>query len=290
MTYLSEYLDRIANNIEQLGFIKEAYQLDVISNTLDREVAYDRVSLRIAEMTEKSDVLDNLRADTILRVYHGTNTNGMKEFLMNGVDATKVHYRYYNQGRERGLYVTRDIKTARSFGNWVLGLDVKGKDLYPTARWGLGSKENRSSKYIDEITKAYKNSIKPLVSYQLSVANEPQAMFIGFIPVRDIKEIYNFDYSESGQPLKQYTIEEAKKILDVEDDFDWNINMTADEILQKISEITGHPVEKLIEVFSKHSRELDRIAEYIHIPRKLFLRLKQDLNKNILKTALSIPY
>lgn len=248
---------------KKLGFIKEAYQLDIISNTLDEEL----------------DVLDNLRADTILRVYHGTNTNGMKEFLMKGVDATKVHYRQYNQGHERGLYVTRDIKTARSFGNWILGLDVKGKDLYPTARWGLGSKENRSSKYIDEITKAYRNSIKPLVSYQLSVDKEPQAMFIGFIPVRNIKEIYNFDYSESGQPLKQYTIEEAKKILDIEDDFDWNINMTVDEVLQKMSEITGYPVKKLIDVFSKYNRELDSIAEDIHIPRKILLRLKQYLNK-----------
>lgn len=226
---------------------------------------------------EESELIDNLQADTIITVYHGTNSNGMKEFLMNGVDATKIHYRHYNQGRERGVYITNDLKTARSFGNWILEIDVKGKDLYPTARWGLGSKINRSNKYIEDITKDYKNSFRPLVSYQLSVDKEPQAMFIGFIPIKDIKTIYHFDYNEKGQPLKQYTVKEAKKILNIEDDFQWELNMTPEEILQKISEIEDYSVEQIIKVYSKHIDELNNIAEMIHLPRILLLRLKQYL-------------
>ena len=37
-----------------------------------------------------------------------------------GIDATKVHYRMYNQGRERGLYVTDNLDVAKSFGNWII--------------------------------------------------------------------------------------------------------------------------------------------------------------------------
>jgi len=102
-------------------------------------------------------------------------------------------------------------------------------------------------------------------------------MFIGFIPVKDIKTIYHFDYNEKGQPLKQYTVKEAKKILNIEDDFQWELNMTPEEILQKISEIEDYSVEQIIKVYSKHIDELNNIAEMIHLPRILLLRLKQYL-------------
>ena len=35
MTSLSKHIDKITNNIEAIGFLKEAYQLDIISNTID---------------------------------------------------------------------------------------------------------------------------------------------------------------------------------------------------------------------------------------------------------------
>lgn len=225
---------------------------------------------------EGSEVTDALKPDTKLTVYHGTNESSIKNMLIGGIDATKVNYRMYNQGRERGLYVTDDFKTARKFGDYIIEFECLGKDLFPTARWGTGRKDYRSNKYfIDDFGKKYPDSFRKFTSSTFRDAVEPQAMFIGFIPVKSINKIYKFEYGENGQPIKVMTVDEVKELLDI-DGFDWNLNMSAEEAIQEISTIEGYPVEKIEEVLKTH---LNNFVELYHIPRKLKFRIKEYLSK-----------
>jgi hypothetical protein len=98
---------------------------------------------------EGSEETDTLQPDTKLVVYHGTSSKFIKDMLVGGIDATKVMPRLYNQGRERGLYVTDDLNVAKSFGNWIIKFECFGKYLFPTARYGA-SRETRQSKEMNK--------------------------------------------------------------------------------------------------------------------------------------------
>lgn len=111
----------------------------------------------------------------------------------------------------------------------------------------------------------------------LDNANEPQAMFIGYIPIKKISKIYNFKYGENKQPLKEYTVDEVIKMMDLES-FDWDLNMSIEEILKVISETYGVNNEKLVEIL-KTSYGLQEILDLLKMPRKLELRLKEYVRK-----------
>lgn len=227
------------------------------------------------KLYEGSEVTDKLKPDTKLTVYHGTNEPSIKKMLTGGIDATKVNYRKYNQGRERGLYVTDDFNTAKKFGNYIIEFECLGKDLFPTARFGA-SKETRSDKKTNEyMDTKYPDSFRKFTSYTFRNPSEPQAMFIGFIPVKSINKIYHFDYGEKSQPIKEMTVDEVKEKLNI-DGFDWNLNMSAEEVIQELSTIEDYPVEKIIEALKM---DLKHFVELYHIPRKLKFRIREYLSK-----------
>lgn len=228
------------------------------------------------KLYEGSEVTDALKPDTKLTVYHGTNEPSIKKMLTGGIDATKVNYRMYNQGRERGLYVTDDFNTAKKFGNYIIEFECLGKDLFPTARWGTGRKDFRSNKYfIDDVDKKYPDSFRKFTSSTFRDPSEPQAMFIGFIPVKSINKVYHFNYGEKSQPIKEMTVDEVKEKLNI-DGFDWNLNMTAEDAIQEISTIEDYPVEKIIKALKM---DLEHFVELYHIPRKLKFRIREYLSK-----------
>ena len=223
---------------------------------------------------EGSEVTDALKPDTVLTVYHGTNGNGLKDMLVAGIDATKVHSRSYNQGRERGLYITDDIKTARKFGNWIVEFECKGKDLFPTATFGASRGIRNHKGMIKHVEEQYPNSFRKFTSYMLRDTIEPQAMFIGYIPLKSIKAIHYFDYDESGQQLKTYTVEEVQKILNVDETYHWDINMTGEEVSIRAGEIYDLPHEEMLS-FLKIPEGFSEFANNMRLPRKLRFRLKE---------------
>lgn len=229
------------------------------------------------KLVEGSDTTRSLKPDTKLTVFHGTNENNLKNMLFGGIDATKVHYRMYNQGRERGLYVTDNLDVAKSFGNWIIEFNCYGKDLYPTSTFGASKEMRNNKEYQKFLEDKYPNSFRKFTSYMLDNANEPQAMFIGYIPIKKISKIYNFKYGENKQPLKEYTVDEVIKMMDLES-FDWDLNMSIEEILKVFSETYGVNNEKLVEIL-KTSYGLQEILDLLKMPRKLELRLKEYVRK-----------
>lgn len=214
---------------------------------------------------------EHLKATDLVRVYHGTDSTGMREMLKFGVDATKAHQRHYNQGRERGLYVTPDLRTAKTFGNWILEFDVKARDLYPTQRWGLGSQRKHD---LSGLLEKYVGSFRPLVSFQMNETREPQAMFIGYVPIRDVKHILTYTYSDSSQVRTLSTKEAAAELLDKGEDVPkWEQNMSAEDIFKAMCEEHQISREELLDAFTAYE-DLDALVRDFRLPRKLGLRLK----------------
>lgn len=233
---------------------------------------------------EGSEQSDNLQPDTVLTVYHGTNQNNAEKFLMNGIDATKEVSRSYNQGRERGLYVTDDLATAKSFGNWIFEFEVMGKDLYPTSKWGFGA-ERKSDSVKKMVKEEYPNSFRPVVSWQLGETREPQAMFLGVIPAGNFKRIHYFNYGEKGQPLKSMNLPEARKEIKVDqNDAEWYdkiSDMNNEELLNELVDVHGVTKEKAIDILTKH---FDEATESLELPRKKKLSFREyikSLNESI---------
>ena len=228
-------------------------------------------------LVEGSDTTRTLKPDTKIVVYHGTNENSLKKMLFGGIDATKVHYRLYNQGKERGLYVTDNLETAKKFGNWIIQFECYGRDLFPTSRYGA-SKETRSNKEFQKyLEDKYPTSFRKYTSYMLDNAIEPQAMFIGYIPVKNISKIYNFKYGDNSKKIKEYDIEEVIKMFDLES-FDWDLNMSIEDIFKKITEIYGVDKETLIGIM-KTPYGLEEVLNLVEMPRKLELRVKEYIGK-----------
>lgn len=111
----------------------------------------------------------------------------------------------------------------------------------------------------------------------LDNAMEPQAMFIGYIPVKNISKIYNFKYGDNSQKIKEYDIEEVIKMFDLES-FDWDLNMSIEDIFKKITDIYGVDEETLIEIM-KTPFGLEEVLNLVEMPRKLELRVKEYIRK-----------
>jgi len=267
----------VMNKLKSEGYDSVIVKNDT-SDEINEIVVYDASDIEIINrellttaITEGSDATDNLQPDSQITVYHGTNNAGMKEFLTKGIDATRIHHRHYNQGNERGIYVTDDFKLAGHFGNWIIEFIAQGKQLFPTAKWGYGGSARKNM--LDYFSTKYPNSFRPVVSSQLREPVEPQAMFIGYVPLSSIVKIYNYDYSEEGQPIKEYTVDEAKKILAIYNPFNWNESDTIEDIIQILAnKFTKGNTHKVISILRNH----DDIDGF-YLPRKLELRLKEYL-------------
>jgi len=158
-----------------------------------------RVLSALNHVIASSDI-ENLQPTTVLTVFHGTDAKVVHEFLVNGIDARKPHHRLYphhSSGKKitRGIYVTPELKVARSFGSVVVEFDVVGKYLWPMFPT-LMKKDNEMLK--DD----YPNSFRPAVSHDLlERSQENQALFVGVLPAKAIKNVYVFK-RESNEHTK----------------------------------------------------------------------------------------
>lgn len=145
------------------------------------------------------DIVSELQPDSVVTVFHASSdVNTIKSFLINGIDGTQriprkyPHYITNTEGKRelinRGLFVTRDLKTALNFGNYAIKFKTLAKNLYSPFP------DKRSvADYREIYSKDYPKSFRPEVSAYLSGkawGNEPQALFRGTTSPRAIEAIY----------------------------------------------------------------------------------------------------
>lgn len=219
-----------------------------------------------------TSAFEQLKPDDVLTVYHGTDSSQCIEFLERGIDGTVEHYRTHNQGRERGVYVTPDKKTAFDFGNWVLAFHVKARYLYPTQRWGLGGQ--RKNLKSSSLLEPYEKSFRPLVSFQLNERVEPQAMFIGYIPASKIVSVH---YVYPGTTTQEtYTVKEARQHLKLSGSgIEWDLSMSGKDIIDAITKEHSLEPGELLGILKDY--DIDLFAHEQRLPRKLKLRLAEYL-------------
>jgi hypothetical protein len=217
---------------------------------------------------------ETLQPDTVLTLYHGTDEVEAAKLLKYGLDGTKVVQRTHNQGNERGLYVTPDQKTARDFGNIVFEFKAPAKLLFPTARWGIGSAGRKTDYARKTANERYPKSFRPIVSIQMNDTVEPQAMLIGYVPVRNIAAVW-FSKPEDPKAVR-HSVEEAAKLLSLYKVSNYSGDETAEDVLQSM--LTGRSLSyaELLDILTDEHRHgtLSMLLNDMGVPRKLNLRVQ----------------
>jgi hypothetical protein len=160
--------------------------------------------VNIALAKSKRKVMETLKADSVITLFHGSNSKATLDMCINGIDGRAVTHRLYPHGvkvndemREvnRGIFVTWDLKVARSFGNNVIKFKTVAKNIihiFP----GMDTIHNARSNI-----NQFKDSFRPEVSYNFLMDREQQGLYIGVASPRSIECVY--DYSlESSQYTK----------------------------------------------------------------------------------------
>ena len=127
-----------------------------------------------------------LKPSDVLTVYHGTSLGNVVHFI-NGFDATTVQKRYYNGPKHRGIFVAPTPEWARKFGDVVLEIDIRAKNLHGTDYSGRTGRERpeRETTWKDR----HQGSFRPYLSQTLSQSAEPQALLIGLVSPKQIKRV-----------------------------------------------------------------------------------------------------
>jgi hypothetical protein len=122
----------------------------------------------------------------VLTVYHGTHLEQVAH-LLNGFDATSEHVRMYGGPRHRGIFVAPTPEVARKFGDVVIEIEVRAKNLHGTDYSG------RTGRLHPDREKAWKDkhptSFRPYLSQTLSQSNEPQALLVGLVSPKMTKRV-----------------------------------------------------------------------------------------------------
>jgi len=233
--------------------------------------------------------VDELQKDTRITVFHGTDASTAKIFLRKGIDATREIGRTHNQGRERGLYVTPSLKTAAQFGNYIFKFIVQGKDLYPTARWGVGV--SRKSKHAQLLaSEKFPKSFRPMVSFQLKEQIEPQAMFLGYVSVRSIICVYYVQPNTTN--WQKLSVDDAKKLLALSNkELHFDMTDSPEQVLEKMAREHGYSgVDDIADVLTDFLRTPEMIIDTLdasNVPRKLQYRVLDYLKQRIRFKAIS---
>lgn len=146
--------------------------------------------------SQRSDI-ENLKPDSRITVYHGSDIATITDFARFGIDAKKPKrmrlYPHWIAGKQptRGIFVSPDLETAMAFGKSVVKFTVLGKDLYPAF-------SHRHDKYF---AKKFPNSFRPGVSDDMlnrGKGKESQALFIGLVSPRQIEKVYDVHFDKDG--------------------------------------------------------------------------------------------
>jgi hypothetical protein len=135
-------------------------------------------------------------------VYHGTDLSRIPE-LINGFDATQVKF---NPGGRKhpGLFVAPDVSTAGFFGDVVLEIQVRAKNLHGTS-WGGATGREQGIDRSPSLGDKYPHSFRPFLSDTMTDAGEPQALLRGLVSPGQIKRVR---YAPHGSSPRWYSRQE----------------------------------------------------------------------------------
>jgi len=172
--------------------LKNASARRVVSQFLKREAKITLHRERFGPRRLVAADYRSLKPNDRLTMYHGTRLSQVFH-LINGFDATKVHYRQYGGSPFRGLFVTPDFETARRFassygGQMVLEMLVRAKNLHGTDYSGVTGR--RDPQQVELWRESYPESFRPYLSFSLSTGPEPQALLEGLVAPRQIKRVW----------------------------------------------------------------------------------------------------
>lgn len=203
--------------------------------------------------------LTSLKPQDIVTVYHGTRLAHVFD-LINGFDATKIHFRQYGGPKHRGLFVTPDFNTAYRFasrGEIVLELLVRAKNLHGVdysgtigRQWGYDAKAWAAEKF--------PTSFRPTLSQSLTQNVEPQALLVGLVSPKQIKKVWYEPPGQPGQwyprqtfvnlgiqaiPAREEPYGRSETIRDLGIDLSYP-NLSYDQFLASLAKVTGVSVER----------------------------------------------
>lgn len=164
------------------------------------------------------EYLQRLKKDDWVRVYHGTSLDFGAKDMVFGIDALEMRRNYEHPTRRdtfrpRGLFVAPTLKEAQRFGSTVFELAVRIRNLHPTdfqsnilRHWERGEGGQHTNKSTEDLKARcgaeYPDSDRPVLSAALDPSakkkgcayefrkTEPQALFVGIIPAKDILAVH----------------------------------------------------------------------------------------------------
>jgi hypothetical protein len=167
-----------------------------------------KIATKFAATLRKADdeenVLENLRPNDVLTVYHGTGMSQLY-YLINGFDANEIKPRYYGGPRHAGIFVSPTVDLAERFAHYgeiIMELEVRAKNLHGTDYSGNIGRDSdphgreSSQSLIDYSKERYPNSFRPYLTYTMSQSNEPQALLRGLVGPHQIRRIRYKKYKE----------------------------------------------------------------------------------------------
>jgi len=153
--------------------------------------------------------LSKLKRDDWITVYHGTPLFRLPG-LINGFDATQETRRDYRPGTHPGLFVTKDLKTAKGFGGGaVIEIRVRAKSVHGTDYGGnIGREQEKAGLDHDWIRKKHPESFRPYLTHTMEQSNEPQGLLRGIVKPSQILRVW---VRRSGSSWDEFTREEFLK-------------------------------------------------------------------------------
>jgi hypothetical protein len=147
--------------------------------------------------TLTTSTIEKLKHSDEVIVYHGTTAPIV--IFLSGLDTNRPLRRLYPSGpkmikaRHAGLFVTKDLATAKRFGDKIVEFKTKARNLHGPS-WGgeIRNDLEKSGGYESTLTLAdemFPDSFRPLLSYML-MSGEPQALHLGLIRPKDILRVY----------------------------------------------------------------------------------------------------
>lgn len=205
----------------------------------------------------------SLKANDAVLVYHSTYLTEMSN-LINGFDASTVHYRLYGGPKHAGLFVAPSEQAADKFGSEVmLEVETKAKFLHGTDYSGNIGRRSLDEKTEEWLREKYPDSFRPNLSWSLESKGEPQALLIGLVKPRQILRVRY----RGRDGMKWYTRKEfidlgleagdhysRERIKDVGHDLSYP-NYSKQQLGEILSDMFGVPAKHALEVLRKAKPE-----------------------------------
>lgn len=200
-----------------------------------------------------------LKANDVVTVYHSTWMTELPN-LINGFDASTVHYRLYGGPKHAGLFIAPSEQSADKFGsNVMLEIRTKAKFLHGTDYSGNIGRRTLDEETLEWLHEKYPDSFRPGLSWSFEQTGEPQALLIGLVKPRQIVRVRHAKQWYTRKEFLDQGFEAGdrfsrKPITDVGHDLSYP-NYSLDQLSKILSEMFGVPAKRVVEVLRKAKPE-----------------------------------